>query len=88
MRIGKFTQKMQEALQTSQDAAAKAQHAEISNEHFLLALLEQAEGVARPLRHQPGHPELVTPRCHTAPSPYGRGDTVPGGSAGVLPPDR
>ncbi len=40
---------MQEALQAAQDAASQANHAEISNEHFLLALLEQAEGVARPL---------------------------------------
>ncbi len=49
MRIDRFTQKMQEALQAAQDLASKAQHSEISNEHFLLALLQQSEGVTRPL---------------------------------------
>ena len=49
MRIDRFTQKMQEALQSAQDSASKAGHSEISNEHFLLALLEQEEGIARPL---------------------------------------
>ena len=49
MRPDRFTQKMQEALQAAQDSASKANHAEISNEHTLLALLEQSEGVTRPL---------------------------------------
>ncbi|HEX8311687.1 MAG TPA: ATP-dependent chaperone ClpB [Chthoniobacteraceae bacterium] len=58
MRIDRFTQKMQEALQAAQDAASKAGHSEISNEHFLLALLEQGEGITRPLLEKIG----VTPR--------------------------
>jgi ATP-dependent Clp protease ATP-binding subunit ClpB len=49
MRIDRFTQKMQEALQAAQDRASKAGHSEITNEHFLLSLLEQSDGVARPL---------------------------------------
>jgi len=49
MRIDRFTQKMQEALQASQDLASKLGHSEVDNEHFLTALLEQNEGVARPL---------------------------------------
>ncbi len=49
MRPDKFTQKMQEALQAAQDVASQHHHQEIGNEHFLLALLEQSEGVARPL---------------------------------------
>ncbi len=49
MRPDRFTQKMQEALQAAQDSASKSNHAEISNEHMLLALLEQSEGVTRPL---------------------------------------
>ena len=49
MRIDRFTQKMQEAVQAAQDLASKAGHAEIDNEHFLLALLEQSEGLAGPL---------------------------------------
>jgi ATP-dependent Clp protease ATP-binding subunit ClpB len=40
---------MQEALQAAQDRASKAGHAEMTNEHFLLGLLEQPDGVARPL---------------------------------------
>jgi ATP-dependent Clp protease ATP-binding subunit ClpB len=54
MRIDRFTQKMQEALQTAQDSASKAGHSEITNEHLLLALLEQPDGVARPLLDKMG----------------------------------
>ncbi len=54
MRIDKFTQKMQEALQASQDLASKAGQQEITNEHFLLALLDQSEGIARPLLEKIG----------------------------------
>src|SRR6266550_8758326 len=49
MRIDRFTQKMQEALQSAQDLAAQYNHQEIGNEHFLLTLLQQPEGVARPV---------------------------------------
>ncbi len=45
---------MQEALQAAQDAASQASHSEISNEHFLLALLEQNDGIARPLLEKIG----------------------------------
>ncbi len=45
----KFTAKMQEAFNTSLDLASKANHSEISTEHFLLALLRQADGLARPV---------------------------------------
>ena len=54
MRPDRFTQKMQEALQAAQDSASKAGHSEITNEHFLLALLEQTDGVARPLLDKMG----------------------------------
>src|SRR5882724_2170078 len=49
MRIDKYTQKMQEALQAAQDLASQANHPEITNEHFLSALLDQGEGITRPL---------------------------------------
>src|SRR5881296_65071 len=49
MRIDKYTQKMQEALQGAQDLASQANHPEITNEHFLAALLDQGEGITRPL---------------------------------------
>src|ERR1700745_202598 len=54
MRIDRFTQKMQEALQSAQDIAARMQSPEIGNEHFLLALLDQGEGVTRPLLEKIG----------------------------------
>src|SRR5712691_11130338 len=54
MRVDKFTQKMQEALQASQDVAAEFNQQEITNEHFLLALLDQTEGVTRPLLEKLG----------------------------------
>jgi ATP-dependent Clp protease ATP-binding subunit ClpB len=56
MRPEKFTQKMQEALQAAQDAAAQVNQQEITNEHFLLALLDQSEGVTRPLLEKIGVP--------------------------------
>src|SRR4029077_11945676 len=43
-----------EALQSAQDFAAQWQSPEIGNEHFLLALLDQAEGVPRPLQEKIG----------------------------------
>ena len=49
MRPDRFTQKMQEAVQAAQDLASKSQHSEFSNEHLLLSLLGQSEGVTRPL---------------------------------------
>src|SRR6059058_5045379 len=54
MRIDKYTQKMQEALQAAQDLASHANHPEITNEHFLSALLDQSEGIARPLLEKIG----------------------------------
>jgi ATP-dependent Clp protease ATP-binding subunit ClpB len=54
MRPEKFTQKMQEALQASQEVATQFNQQEIANEHFLLALLDQGEGVTRPLLERLG----------------------------------
>src|SRR2546430_5768783 len=54
MRVDKFTQKMQEALQAAQDTAAQLNHQEIGNEHFLSALLDQTDGVTRPLLEKMG----------------------------------
>jgi ATP-dependent Clp protease ATP-binding subunit ClpB len=54
MRVDKFTQKMQEALQAAQDVAAQHNHQELGNEHFLTALLDQSEGVTRPLLEKVG----------------------------------
>ena len=54
MRPDKFTQKMQEALQASQDIAAGFNQQEITNEHFLIALLDQSDGITRPLLEKMG----------------------------------
>src|SRR5881394_4061509 len=54
MRIDKYTLKMQEALQGAQDLASQANHPEITNEHFLSALLDQGEGITRPLLEKIG----------------------------------
>ena len=45
---------MQEALQSAQDVASEYSHQEITNEHFLSALITQTEGVAQPLLEKLG----------------------------------
>src|SRR5437588_552755 len=52
MRIDRFTQKMQEALQSAQDLASQYNHPEVGNEHFLLVLLQQSDGITAPLLEQ------------------------------------
>src|ERR1700719_742879 len=54
MRIDRFTQKMQEALQAAQDVASQFNHQEITNEHFLTALLDQSDGITQPLLEKIG----------------------------------
>src|SRR6516165_4220953 len=54
MRIDRYTQKMQEGLQAAQDLASQLNNSEITNEHFLSALLDQSEGIARPLLEKIG----------------------------------
>jgi ATP-dependent chaperone ClpB len=54
MRPEKFTQKMQEAFNAAIDIASKNDQPEITNEHFLLALLDQSEGITIPLLQKLG----------------------------------
>src|SRR5215831_5982812 len=54
MRIDRYTQKMQEALQSAQDLASQLNNSEITNEHFLSTLLGQSDGIARPLLEKIG----------------------------------
>ncbi len=56
MRPDRFTQKMQEALESAQDLASRSQHQEITNTHALACLLDQSEGVTRPLLDKLGVP--------------------------------
>ncbi|HJX25917.1 MAG TPA: Clp protease N-terminal domain-containing protein, partial [Chthoniobacterales bacterium] len=54
MRFDRFTQKMQEAVQAAQSFASQSHHNEITNEHFLISLLDQTDGVTRPLLEKMG----------------------------------
>src|SRR5690349_6316619 len=45
MNINKWTTKAQEALQAMQDLARQWRHQALEPEHFLLALIDQREGV-------------------------------------------
>jgi len=54
MRLDKLTAKMQEALSAAQETAANLGIAELDNEQVLLTLLDQAEGVTRPLLDKMG----------------------------------
>ncbi|HJT46341.1 MAG TPA: ATP-dependent chaperone ClpB [Chthoniobacterales bacterium] len=54
MRVDRFTTKMQEALQAAQDLASQSNQQEITNDHFLLALLDQTDGITRPLLEKIG----------------------------------
>ncbi|MBL9154382.1 MAG: ATP-dependent chaperone ClpB [Verrucomicrobiales bacterium] len=49
MNISQFTLKLQEALQAGQNLAQQSGHAELNSAHVLLALIEQADGVTRPI---------------------------------------
>src|ERR671932_16685 len=49
MRLERFTLRGQEAVQSAIDAAERNQHQQVEPEHLLLAMLEQPEGVVRPI---------------------------------------
>jgi len=82
MRPDKFTAKMQEAFNASLDLASKNNHSEISVEHFLLALLQQSEGLTRPLLEKLG----ITPATleQQLESELSRRASVHGGSSPQL----
>jgi len=54
MRPDKFTAKMQEAFNGAIDVASGLGQQEIGNEHFLLSLLSQSDGLARPILEKLG----------------------------------
>ncbi len=54
MKLDRLTQKSQEALQEAQERATSAGHPEITPEHVLLALLEQADGIVPSLLGKAG----------------------------------
>lgn len=49
MRLDRFTIKAQEALQTAQTLASKAQNPELGVEHLMLSLIKQADGIVTPI---------------------------------------
>src|SRR5918992_1359452 len=49
MRLDRFTLRGQEAIQSAIEAAERNQHQQVEPEHVLLAMLEQPEGVVRPV---------------------------------------
>ena len=54
MQPEKFTTLTQQALQAAQTDATERGHSELTNEHFLRAFLDQADGVTRPLLEKVG----------------------------------
>src|SRR5438045_9484556 len=54
MRIDKFTQKSQEGIHAAQGLALQSYNQGIANEHFLSALLDQTDGIPRPLLEKIG----------------------------------
>jgi ATP-dependent Clp protease ATP-binding subunit ClpB len=49
MRLERFTLRGQEAIQTAIEQAERNQHQQVEPEHLLIAMLEQPEGIVRPL---------------------------------------
>ncbi len=85
MRPDRFTQKTQEAFATALDLASKRNHQEIGNEHFLLALLQQPEGLTRPLLEKLGlDPATVE---STLDATLSKHSTVHGGNTPTLTTD-
>ncbi len=54
IRFDKLTIKAQEALQSAQDIASKLSHQEVDCEHLLSALIQQPDGLVRPLLEKLG----------------------------------
>ena len=49
MRLDKFTLRGQEAIQSAIELAERNQHQQVEPEHLLIAMLEQPEGIVRPV---------------------------------------
>ena len=54
MDLNKFTIKMQEAIERANQFAGEESHSELTSAHILIALLDQKEGVIRPLLEKLG----------------------------------
>jgi ATP-dependent Clp protease ATP-binding subunit ClpB len=84
VRLDRFTERSQEALQAAQQAAESLQHATVEPEHLLLALLEQPDGlVPALLRRIEVPPEQLSARLQAALDQ--RPKQVGGGEVGIGP---
>src|SRR5215472_15104534 len=54
MRLDRFTEKAQEALQSAAQTAQESGQQAVEPEHLLLALVRQPDGIARPLLEAAG----------------------------------
>src|SRR3984893_11717653 len=83
MRLDRFTERSQEALQAAQQAASSLQHATVEPEHLLLALLNQEDGlVPSLLQRLEVPPQPMAARLETElearPKQYGGGEPAVG----------
>src|ERR1043165_1642055 len=62
MRLDKLTIKAQEALQAAHELAASRAHQELTPEHVLAALLDQAEGITGAILRKPGVDPAMLPQ--------------------------
>ena len=67
MRLDKFTLRGQEAIQAGIELAERNQNQQVEPEHLLCAMLEQAEGIVRPLLGKLGaNVQVVLNDCQAA----------------------
>src|SRR6267154_571146 len=77
MRLDKFTLRGQEAIQSGIELAERNQNQQVEPEHLLCAMLEQPEGIVRPLLGKLGaNVQVVLNDCQAA---IGRLPKVQGG---------
>src|SRR5499433_1381562 len=77
MRLDKFTLRGQEAIQAGIELAERNQNQQVEPEHILCAMLEQAEGIVRPLLGKLGaNVQVIKNDCEAA---VGRFPRVQGG---------
>src|SRR5581483_5949070 len=77
MRLDKFTLRGQEAIQAAIELAERNQNQQVEPEHLLCAMLDQAEGIVRPLLGKLGaNIQVVKNDCEAA---VGRFPKVQGG---------
>jgi len=83
MRLDRFTERSQEALQAAQQAASTLQHATVEPEHLLVALLQQEDGLVPSLLQRlevPPQPlaARLEAELEARPKQYGGGEPAVG----------